>query len=234
MIDAYITNLGKYVAGNFCGERLTLPADKEDVQALLARIGVDGVLYEEIIITEFQSEVSGLASRLNEYDDVDELNYLAALLDEMDGGDIEKLEAAIAYGEHTGSVGDIINLTQNLDCYEFYPGVTTEEELGYYLIDEMELLEIPEHLVNYIDYEAYGRDAHLNGGSLTNMGYVEAGNGFTEYYGGKDDIPDEYRIFAYPDPPEKMPMKAQLEMYGRMAAVSRAAADRPAQERAER
>ncbi len=54
MIDAYITNLGKYVAGNFCGERLTLPADKEDVQALLARIGVDGVLYEEIIITEFQ------------------------------------------------------------------------------------------------------------------------------------------------------------------------------------
>ncbi len=178
--------------------------------------------------------MSGLASRLNEYDDVDELNYLAALLDEMDGGDIEKLEAAIAYGEHTGSVGDIINLTQNLDCYEFYPGVTTEEELGYYLIDEMELLEIPEHLVNYIDYEAYGRDAHLNGGSLTNMGYVEAGNGFTEYYGGKEDIPDEYRIFAYPDPPEKMPMKAQLEMYGRMAAVSRAAADRPAQERAER
>ena len=172
MIDAYLTNLGKYVAGDFCGERLTLPADKEDVQALLARIGVDGVLYEEIIITEYQSEVTGLAKRLDEYADVDELNYLASLLDEMDGGEIEKLEAALAYGEHTGSVGDIINLTQNLDCYEFYPGVTTEEELGYYLIDEMELLEIPEHLVYYIDYEAYGRDAHLNGDSLTDSGYI--------------------------------------------------------------
>ena len=41
MIKAYITNLGKYVEGELCGEYLTLPAEKSDVQALLARIGVD-------------------------------------------------------------------------------------------------------------------------------------------------------------------------------------------------
>ena len=234
MIEAYITNLGKYVEGDLCGEYLKLPASQEDVQALLSRIGVDGVLYEEVFITDYKMGVASLHGCLDEYESIDELNYLASLLDDMDEGDIEKFEAAIAYGEHANGVAELINLAQNLDCYEHYPEVTTEEELGYYLIDELGALSIPEHLVNYFDYEAYGRDAHLNGGTLTDAGYVEHnGSSFTEYYGGVDDIPDEYKIFAYPDPPEKMPIKQQLEMYGRMA-LSHAAADRPAPERVER
>ena len=59
MIDAYVTNLGKYVEGELCGEYLKLPAKKEDVQALLARIGVDGVLYEEFFITDYETKISG-------------------------------------------------------------------------------------------------------------------------------------------------------------------------------
>ena len=234
MIEAYITNLGKYVEGDLCGEYLKLPASQEDVQALLSRIGVDGVLYEEVFITDYKMGVASLHGCLDEYESIDELNYLASLLDDMDEGDIEKFEAAIAYGEHTNGAGELINLAQNLDCYEHYSEVTTEEELGYYLIDELGMLNIPEDLVNYFDYEAYGRDAVLNGGILTDAGYVEHnGSGFTEYYGGRDDIPDEYKIFAYPDPPEKMPIKQQLEMYGRMVSA-RADNHRPAPERVER
>lgn len=233
MIEAFITNLGKYDAGDLCGEYLKLPATTEDVQALLSRIGVDGVLYESFFITDYKMEIAGLHSCLGEYESVDELNYLASLLDDMDEGNIEKFEAVIAYGEHTNGAAELINLVQNLDCYEHYPEVTTEEELGYYLIDELGALEIPEQLQGYFDYEAYGRDAVLNGGTLTNAGYIESnGDSFIEYYGGKDDIPDEYKIFAYPDPPEKMPIKKQLEMFGGM--VSSRAADKPAPERAER
>lgn len=216
------------------GEYLKLPATQEDVQALLSRIGVDGVLYEEVFITDYKMGIAELHGCLDEYESIDELNYLASLLDDMSEGDIEKFEAAIAYGEYTSNAKNLINLAQNLDCYEYYPEVTTEEELGYYLIDELGALSIPEELAGYFDYEAYGRDAVLNGGTLTDAGYVEHnGSGFTEYYGGRDDIPDEYKIFAYPDPPEKMPIKQQLEMYGRMA-LSHVAADRPAPERVER
>ncbi len=143
MIDAYITNLGKYVAGDFCGESLTLPADKEDVQELLARIGVDGVIYEEIIITEFQSKVDRLASHLDEYADIDELNYLAALLDEMDEWELVKFEAAVAYGEHLGSVGDIINLTQNLDCFVFYPTSPPRKSLAITSLKKWAALKSP-------------------------------------------------------------------------------------------
>nr|WP_319489719.1 hypothetical protein [uncultured Caproiciproducens sp.] len=60
------------------------------------------------------------------------MNYLASVLDELPEDDLEKLEAAVEYGDHTGSVKDIINLVQNLDCYDYYPDIHNEEDLGCY------------------------------------------------------------------------------------------------------
>ena len=219
MIDAYITNLGKYNEGELCGEYLKLPAEKADVQALLARIGVDGIIYEETFITDYETDIDGLSRYMGEYESVDELNYLAALLSDMGDSELEKFTAAIEYGEYTSSIKDLINLTQNLDNYEFYPDIEDEEDLGYYLIDELGYEEIPERLENYFDYEAYGRDMSLDSGGvfIDGGGYVEHNHGRNiEYYGGRDDLPDEYKIFAYPDPPSKMPIAAQLEMYAKM------------------
>ena len=219
MIEAYITNLGKYVEGELCGEYLKLPAEKEDVQALLSRIGVDGVIYEETFITDYKTKIFGLRHSLGEYESINELNYLATLLEDMQDWEIEKFEAAIAYGEYTSSVEDLINLAQNLDCYDLYVEVNSEEDLGRYYIDELCMLEIPEHIEPYFDFEAYGRDMDegTDGVFLKDGGYITNGGGFIEYYGGRDDLPEEHRIFAYPDPPDKMPMAKQLEMYGKMA-----------------
>ena len=228
MIEAFITNLGKYNEGELCGKYLKLPATKENVQVLLARIGVDGVVYEETFITDYETDITGLHGCLGEYESVDELNYLAALLSEMNDWDIKKFEAALAYGEYTGSVKDIINLAQNLDCYDHYPDISDHDDLGRYYADELGTLEVPEHLQHYIDYEAYGRDiSYDDGGVFTNDGYVaQNGSSFIEYYGGRDDIPDEHRIFAYPAPPDKMRIRDQLNMFGRMA-TTQIAADRP-------
>lgn len=217
MIEAYITNLGKYNEGELCGEYLTLPATKGEVQALLSRIGIDGVIYEETFITDYETDIDRLRDCLGEYESVDELNYLATLLSELDEWDIEKFKAALEYGDYTGSVKDLINLTQNLDCYDFIPDIEDEKDLGYYYIEELGTLEVPEYLTSYIDYEAFGRDIQLDcGGVFTDSGYIEGNrDSFTEHYDGRD-IPDEYRIFAYPDPPDKMPIKQQMEMYGKM------------------
>ena len=43
LFEAYITNLGKYNEGELVGETLKFPTTTEEVQALLKRIGVDGV-----------------------------------------------------------------------------------------------------------------------------------------------------------------------------------------------
>ena len=205
MISAYITNLGKYNEGQLCGEYLKFPAEKEDVQALLARIGVDGVLYEEVFITDYETDIDGLCKYMGEYESVDELNYLAALIKDMDAWDIEKFEASIAHGEHTSSVKDLINLTQNLDCYHYYPDISDEEDLGRYFIEELSALEIPEQIEPYFDYESYGRELYndSNGIFIKGGGYIESDHSdFIEHYSGRDDLPDEHKIFVYP-PPEK-------------------------------
>mgnify|MGYP000813038387 CR=1 FL=1 len=55
LFEAYITNLGKYNEGEVLGETLKFPTTTEEVQALLKRIGVDGVRYGEFFITSLDS-----------------------------------------------------------------------------------------------------------------------------------------------------------------------------------
>ena len=67
LFEAYVTNLGKYNEGELVGEYLKFPTTPEEVQALLKRIGIDGVRYEEIFITDFDGDVLGLYDHLGEY-----------------------------------------------------------------------------------------------------------------------------------------------------------------------
>lgn len=219
VFEAYVTNLGKYNEGVLAGEYLKFPATTEDVQSLLKRIGVDGVRYEEIFITDFESDLLGLYDHLGEYESIDELNHLAHVLSDLDQSDLEKYEAVMDMGEYTGSVKDLINLAQNLDCYEFYGGVNSEEDLGRMYIQDFDALQIPEHLIDYIDYEAYGRDARINdGGHFAPGGYVMDNRGsFVEVYHGRDDIPEEQRIFAYPKLGIRETMAAYKEVIDKSA-----------------
>lgn len=211
VFEAYITNLGKYAEGQLVGETLKFPATTEEVQSLLKNIGVDGVRYEEFFITAFDGDVMGLYDYLTEYENLDELNHLAHLISELDSDEIETLEAALNKGDHTSSVADIINLVHNLDCYSLHPGVTDDETLGRIYVEDMELLDVPDNVLPYFDFEAYGRDARINeGGHFAPGGYVfNNGGSFVEQYHGMEDIPPEHRIFAYP----KLNIREQMAAY---------------------
>ena len=116
LFEAYVTNLGKYNEGELVGEYLKFPTTPEEVQALLKRIGIDGVRYEEIFITDFDGDVLGLYDHLGEYENIDELNHLACVISELDQSDLEKFEAVIDSGEYSGSVKELINLTGSPAC----------------------------------------------------------------------------------------------------------------------
>ncbi len=77
LFEAYVTNAGKYSEGQLVGETLKFPTTAQEVEALLKRIGVDGVRYQEIFITSFDGDVLGLYDHLSEYENLDELNHLA-------------------------------------------------------------------------------------------------------------------------------------------------------------
>ena len=204
---AFITNLGKYNEGELVGEWVKFPTTAEEIKEVFKRIGIGqrddfGQPYEEWFITDYDCYVDGLYSKLGEYENLDELNYLASKLDEMSDSEYAQFQAGMEMGDHCGSLQEIINLTENLDCYEIYPNIEDYDDLGRYYIDELEVMQIPEHLQNYIDYEAYGRDVAMDeNGSFTDQGYVrDTGDRFCEYYDGeRGSIPDEYRVMAFQD-----------------------------------
>ena len=210
-IEAYVTNLGKYNEGELASEPLKFPTTTEEVQALLKRIGVDNIQYEEIFIADYGGDLPELNACLGEYESIDELNHLACLLSELDKSDLEKFEAAVASGEHTSGVGDLINLVENLDCYDFYIGVSDDETLGRIYAEDMELINIPENLRDYFDYEAYGRDAciHENGHFAPGGYVVKESDHFVEVYHGLQDIPKEHKVFSFP----KLSIREQMAAY---------------------
>ena len=204
---AFITNLGKYNEGELVGEWVKFPTTAEEMKEVFKRIGIGqkddfGNPYEEWFITDYDCYVDGLYDKLGEYENLDELNYLASKLDEMSDSEYAQFQAGMEMGDHCGSLQEIINLTENLDCYEIYPNIEDYDDLGRYYIDELEVMQIPEHLQNYIDYEAYGRDVAMDeNGSFTDQGYVrDTGDRFCEYYDGeRGSIPDEYRVMSFQD-----------------------------------
>ena len=204
---AFITNLGKYNEGELVGEWVKFPTTAEEMKEVFKRIGIGqrddfGQPYEEWFITDYDCYVDGLYDKLGEYENLDELNYLASKLDEMSDSEYAQFQAGMEMGDHCGSLQEIINLTENLDCYEIYPNIEDYDDLGRYYIEELDAMQVPEHLQNYIDYEAYGRDVAMDeNGSFTDQGYVrDTGDRFCEYYDGeRGSIPDEYRVMTFQD-----------------------------------
>ena len=204
---AFITNLGKYNEGALVGEWVKFPTTAEELKKVFERIGIGakddfGQTYEEWFITDYDCYVDGLYDLLGEYANLDELNYLASKLDDMSQDEYERFQAAMEIGDHTGSIQELINLTESLDCYDVYPDIHDHDDLGRYYIEELDTMQVPEHLRNYIDYEAYGRDIALEeSGQFTDLGYVrDTGDSFHEYYDGeRSSIPEEYRVMTFQD-----------------------------------
>ena len=213
IFEAFITNLGKYNEGALIGEWVSFPATPEEVKKALEKIGIGakdefGNVYEEWFITDYNCDVDGLAKNINfgEYENLDELNYLASKIGELNSYQLEKFQAVLEVSDYTGSIKDAINLTDNLDKYEVYPDIKNCEDLGIYYVDELETVKVPDELRYYIDYESYGRDIALDeNGQFTESGYVrDNGDSFEEYYDGTiESIPEEYRVMNFMEISEK-------------------------------
>ncbi len=105
---------------------------------------------------------------------VEKLNRLAGLVDAMDL-DAQKVFAGALRAESVNGLDDILDIASNLSRYEFIEGVTSDKELGGWLVEHGQAgVEFPEAVRPYLDYAGIGAAYYSDhGGAYTPNGYVK-------------------------------------------------------------
>lgn len=188
----------------YAGARLTLPAGRETIRDAMQRAHVQE---NESYQVEYTSGWPGFLTNILEMDTgtehgLEEINLLAYQLSRMNSEQMDTFEGAVALrAEEKGSgpftLKELINFTYNLNCYEFYPGVTNDIALGIVCIEGemMEFLEhLPEENFKFLDPQKVGKEFRRGDqGTFTQKGYVcKNGKPFQEMYDGNQypEIPD--------------------------------------------
>ena len=137
--------------------RVLLPISIEE---LAERFGYEG---QEIEVT-FDS-IEGLPNLDCERLNLDLANELAEKLEDIDE------DIVLSFIESESSDPKVLAITEFDDC-SLYADVSTDRELGEYIVDDMGVELSREQLERYFDYEKYGRDVRLEeGGSFVDRGY---------------------------------------------------------------
>lgn len=137
--------------------RVLLPISIEE---LAERFGYEG---QEIEVT-FDS-IEGLPDLDCERLNLDLANELAEKLEDVDE------DIVLSFIESNSSDPKELLNTEFDDCW-LYPDVSTDRDLGEYIVDEIGFELSRETLERYFDYEKFGRDVRLEeGGSFVDKGY---------------------------------------------------------------
>ena len=209
------------------GVWLDMPTTTEQLQAALRQIGISADNPQDFFINGY-SYPEGQRLALP-YDmvlaaDVDELNFLAARLGQLDAAEIAELNAALQNPKGgVASIGQIIDFTENVDYYVHLPDVHNAAALGDYYLNRSGMVDMPQEWKAGIDTAQFGRHiAQQEQGAFTEYGYiVKSGDEWQRVHEGQP-VPEEYRVMAFPQP-EVM----RDEIKTRQAAVLTAEAAQP-------
>ena len=137
--------------------RVLLPISSEEVAE---RFGYEG---EDIEVTI--DSIEGLPTLNCEDLTLDLANSIAENVEDVDE------DIVLSVIETESSDPSYLDSYDFDDCY-LYPEVTTDRDLGEYLVEELGVELSKEKLLLYLDYEKFGRDVRLSeGGSFVDKGY---------------------------------------------------------------
>ena len=167
MIRIWIGSLAAYNAGALVGRWVELPQDEDGLQEIIDEINkeaeqIEGVTNaEEVDIFDYETNIEGLYDELNGLN-IYQMNELAEILENLTDDEIKEFTAIL---EVVGTLEDAIETFQNQD-YTVIHDVEDYYDLVYKYV-ELIGMEIPDYLINYIDYEKLGRDLTLNDWYIT-------------------------------------------------------------------
>ena len=151
---------------------LYLPAAKGQIERAMARSGIADPEDMRFRFAEsmFPDEVDVALDF--QYESIYELNELAQAVDKLSMDDRKKLGAVVAMAEPEYAM-QIRYLAENLDQFEFAPGVHTPAEYGKFMIQESGHFEYDPNLDEFYDYERYGlQRIEQQSGMFTDRGYI--------------------------------------------------------------
>ena len=187
------------------GVWLDMPTTTEQLQAALRQIGISTDNPQDFFINGYsypESQRLALPYDMVLAADVDELNFLAARLGQLDAAEIAELNAALQNPKGGfASIGQIIDFTENADYYVHLPDVHTTAALGDYYLNRSGMVDMPQEWKAGIDTAQFGRHiAQQEQGAFTEYGYiVKSGDEWQRLHEGQP-VPEEYRVMAFPQP----------------------------------
>ena len=197
-----IGNRSRFEAGDPDGYWLDMPATKEQLHEAMQSVGITADNPQDFSIRGFSDDPEKHIAL--PYDmvcaaSVDELNFLAARIEQLDPAEIGKLNAALQQKNGFENIGQVIDFTYNVDFYVHIPEVNTYRDLGDYYLNQSGMVQMPEEWKGGIDLTAFGRNAaEQEKGAFTEYGYiVESGDEWERQFEGRE-VPEEYRIMSYP------------------------------------
>jgi len=153
MINIYVANLGKYNEGILQGEWFTLPASLEEIAE---KIGLNAQ-YEEYAIHDYEAPF-----KIEEYTSIDKLNEVAEMLEGMAEYEIKAVGELLELG-FVSDYEDAVQLVKD-GAVTFFHDCYNMADVAYAWYEETGQMEnIPSNLINYIDWDAVGRDMEING-----------------------------------------------------------------------
>ena len=201
-------------------EWIFFPTTKDDVLETLSSIDIDEK-NSNYIVSECKLELKNkMEYSLSQNANFDELNYLAnIILNFKNQYNFDIFEAVLATTDYP-TMADIINIANNINCYELYPANNFQEYsqfidenfVGQYdhIIEKLHnsldfeervFAKYVEDLENSLDLKAFTKIyVDEEKGKFTEHGYLVQHGEHKGKYEDKKDIPNEYKIFAYPKP----------------------------------
>ena len=210
-----IQNRTEFEKGNPAGVYLSLPATKEELHEAMKALNITADNPQDFFLNGYSTDEKRRIDIPFDWirdGDLDEINFLAARLEEMTTEQLEKLDAVMHSDFKPESLDRLINHTYNTDFYSYIPGILSYKELGDYFLNDSGKVQMPEQWKAGIDKEDFGFSAALHeDGKLTDYGYIaRTGTEWKELYTGQE-TPEKYRIMSYPETERTAPENAEME-----------------------
>lgn len=156
-------------------EYFYLPVPEEQIERTLLRAGIHSLSSAKMRLV-----FDELPEKVAESLDLEHLaggafpalNQMCAAVEPLSDADAEKLCGAIMMAEAHGA-DEILRLAENLDQFDFTPGISTPEEYGRFLIQRSGQFQYDESLERYYDYAQYGlQRVREEQGQFNDFGYI--------------------------------------------------------------